>query len=206
MVAGRGAVLEGTTTSADAATASMAAFAGYEPQVSLVLKTVRGLRMPVETQFSPSDIRSLSDDNIIPIIDPTLIPGESLHFAEGRAFTTDANLLYVDIVRVLDDIDFRLKAGLVGAIGDARITKAGLSGVKARTEGILGPLQRAAVIDGFEVTIPVLDILFLPEAARSPSDINLLDTARADRQVDMVVAIVYGPAVHHLLVTLAPTF
>ena len=68
-------------------------------------------------------------------------------------------------------------------IGDARITKAGLSGVKARTEGILGPLQRAAVIDGFEVTIPVLDILFVPEAARSPADVNAIETARANRQV-----------------------
>src|SRR3954447_376019 len=120
--------------------------------------------MPVETQFSPTEIKSLSDEEIIPIIDPALVPGESLHFAEGRAFTTDADLLYVDIVRVLDDIDFRLKAGLVGTIGDARITKAGLSGVKARTEGILGPLQRAAVIDAYEVMIPVLDILFIPES------------------------------------------
>lgn len=94
----------------------------------------------------------------------------------------------------------------MGVIGDARITKAGLSGVKARTEGILGPLQRAAVIDGFEVTIPVLDILFVPEAARSPADVNAIETARANRQVDMVVSITYGPAVHHLLVTLAPKF
>jgi hypothetical protein len=206
MVAGRGAVFEGTADRADAATAAMAAMAGYAPQVSLVLKKVRGLGMPVEAQFSPGEIKALSEDDMIPIIDPVLVPGEGLHFAEGRAFTTDPDLLYVDTVRVLDDIDFRLKAGLVGVIGDARITKAGLSGVKARTEGILGPLQRAAVIDGFEVTIPVLDILFLPEAARSPADVNLLDTARANRQVDMVVAIVYGPAVHHLLVTLAPTF
>ena len=37
MVAGRGAVLEGTDTAADAATAAMAAFAGYEPHVSVVL-------------------------------------------------------------------------------------------------------------------------------------------------------------------------
>jgi hypothetical protein len=206
MIAGRGAVAEGTANLADAATAAMAAFAGYAPQVSVVLKKVRGIQMPVETQFSPTEIKSLSDEEIIPIIDPALIPGESLHFAEGRAFTTDANLLYVDIVRVLDDIDFRLKAGLIGAIGDARITKAGLSAVKARTDGILGPLQRAAVIDGFEVTIPVLDLLFLPESARTPADVNTINTARAGRQVDMVVSITYGPAVHHLVVKLAPKF
>jgi hypothetical protein len=206
MIAGRGATVEGTTAPADAATASMAAFAGYQPQVSLVLKRVRGVRMPVETQFTPSEIRALSEEEIIPIIDPALIPGESLHFAEGRAYTTDTSLLYIDIVRVLDDIDFRLKAGLVGVIGDARITKPGLSAVKARTEGILGPLERAAVIDGFEVTIPVLDILFIPEAARTPADQNIVAEARAERQVDLFVEIELGPATHHLVVHLTPTF
>ena len=204
MVAGRGAVLEGTDTAADAATAAMAAFAGYEPHVSVVLKKVRGLRMPVETQFSPGEIKALSEEEIIPIIDPALIPGESLHFAEGRAFTTDESLLYLDTVRVLDQLDFLLKAGLVGVIGDARITKAGLSSVKARTEGILGPLQRAAVIDGFEVTIPVLDILFIPEAARTPADAGVVAAARTNRQVVMVVALALGPATHHLVVHLAP--
>jgi hypothetical protein len=206
LVAARGAVVEGTTDPADAATASMAAFAGYAPHISVVLKRVRGMQMPTETQFSPGEIKSLSDEEIIPIIDPALIVGEGLHFAEGRAFTTDANLLYVDIVRVLDDIDFRLKAGLIGSVGDARITKAGLTAVKARTEGILGPLQRNAVIDDFAVSVPVLDILFIPEAARTPADVNIVNTARASRTVEMNVSITYGPAVHLLRVKLAPKF
>lgn len=206
MVAARGAVLEGTTSPADAATAAMAAVAGLPPHASMVLKKVRGMRMATELQFGPTEIKGLSDEEIDPIIDPTLIPGESLHFAEGRAFTTDANLLYVDIVRVLDDIDFRLKAGLIGSIGDARITKAGLNALKARTEGILGPLERSGVIAGFEIRIPVLDILFLPESARSPADTNIVNTARANRTVDMLVSITYGPAVHLLRVTLAPKF
>jgi hypothetical protein len=206
LVAARGAVADGTTDPADAATASMAAFAGYRPQISVVLKKVRGIQMPTATQFAPGEIKDLSEGDIIPIIDPVLIPGEGLHFAEGRTFTSDPDLLYVDIVRVLDDIDFRLKAGLVGSVGDARITKAGLTAVKARTEGILGPLQQNAVIDDFSVSIPVLDILFIPEAARSPADVNTVNTARANRTVEMHVSITYGPAVHLLVVTLAPKF
>ena len=206
LVAGRGAVYEGTVNPGDVATASMAAFAGFPPHVSMVLKKLRGLQMPVQLQWGPGEIKGLSEEEVIPIIDPALIEGESLHFAEGRAFTTDASLLYIDIVRVLDDIDFRLKAGLVGSIGDARITKAGLSAVKVRTEGILGPLQREAVIDGFEVRIPVLDILFIPEAARAAADVNIVNTARASRTVEMFVSITYGPAVHQLRVTLAPKF
>lgn len=199
LVAARGAT-------GDAATAAMAAIAGFPPQASILLKPVRGISIPIEQQYSPSEIRALSEENVIPIIDPALIPGESLHFAEGRCFTSNADLLYVDVVRVLDDIDFRLKAGLVGAVGDARITKPGLTALGLRTEGILGPLQRAAVIDAFTVSIPVLDILNVPESARTPTDTAIVTTARASRSVDMLVTVVYGPAVHRLKVTLAPKF
>lgn len=190
----------------DAAAASMAAIAGFDPQVSVVLKRVRGVTMPTEARFSASEIKQLSEDGIIPLISPSLIVGGGLYFGEGRTFTSDASLLYVDIVRVLDDIDFQLKAGLIGEIGDARITKSGLTLVKTRTEGILGPLQRNAVIDAFDISIPVLDVLSVPDSARSTTDNALVTTARANRTVDMFVSITYGPAVHMLKVTLAPTF
>lgn len=199
MIAARGA-----TT--DAATAAMAAIAGYQPHVSMVLKKVRGVSMPVEKQYGPSEIKGLSESEIIPVIDPALIVGESLHFAEGRCFTTDANLLYIDIVRTLDDIEFRLKAGLIGSVGDARITKAGMTRVKTRVEGILGPLKRRAVIADFSVDIPVLNILSLPESTWTATDTSIVTTARANRTVDMYVTVTYGPAVHHLKVTLAPKF
>jgi hypothetical protein len=197
MIAARGA-------SGDAATGAMAAIAGYEPQVSTVLKRVRGLTMPVQSQYSPSEIVGLSDENIIPIIDPVLVVGDSLHLAEGRAFTTDASLLYIDLVRVLDDIDFRLKAGLIGVIGDARITKFGMTRLANRAAGILGPLKRSGVIVDFAVSIPVLDILGIPESAWTPTESAIITAARLNREVDMFVSVTYGPAVHLLRVTLSP--
>jgi len=190
----------------DAASACMSAMAGYQPHISLVLKKIRGLTMPVQSQYSPSEIKGLSEGGIIPIIDPALIVGDSLHFAEGRAFTSDAALLFVDIVRVLDDIDFRLKAGLIGMVGDARITKSGLTALKTRAEGILGPLQRRAVIDNFAVEIPVLNILSIPESAWNATEQNIVVTARANREIDLFVTVTYGPAVHRLKVKLAPKF
>ncbi len=199
MIAARGAT-------GDAATAAMAAIAGYEPHVSTVLKPVRGFSMPIESQYAPSEIVGLSDEDVIPIIDPVLIVGESLHFAEGRCFTTDASLLYVDIVRVLDDIDFRLKAGLIGLIGSARITLSGLLRVSTRASGILGPLVRSSVIADYSVTIPVLDILRVPESTWTPTDAASVTTARAEREVDVYVSVTYGPAVHRLKVTLSPRF
>lgn len=190
----------------DAATAAMAAIAGYAPEVSTVLKRINGLTLPVQTQYGPSEIKGLSEQGIIPIIDPALIPGTSLHFAEGRLFTSDQSLAYIDIVRVLDDLDFRLKAGLIGLVGDARITKAGLTQLSTQIDGILGPLKRRAMIDNYTIDIPLLNILLVPEASRTPTENNLVTTARATRTVDAFIEVRYGPAIHLLKVTLAPKF
>jgi hypothetical protein len=205
---GRMVMMAARGSTQDVATAAMAAIAGYEPQVSMVLKPIRGITMPQTSQYGPGEITALTDDdnNINPVIDPDLIVGTNLYFAEDRTFTGDASRQYIDIVRVLDDIDFRLKAGLIGAIGDSRITLRGLTSVKLRTQGILEPLRENAVIDAYDISIPVLDILSVPDSARSPGDTNTVTTARADRAVDMYVSITYGPAVHYLHVTLKPSF
>jgi hypothetical protein len=199
MIAARGA-------DGDVATAAMAAIAGYEPHISVVLKRIRGVKIPLEQQYGPSEITGLSEQEIVPVIDPALIPGTSLHLAEGRCFTSDASMLFIDQVRTIDAIEFALKAGLIGTIGDARITRAGMTQLKSRFDGILGPLQRRAVIDAYEVRIPVLEILSIPEAARNDADNAEVSAARANRRVDVLVSITYGPAVHRLLVTLAPKF
>ncbi|WP_164015751.1 hypothetical protein [Pyxidicoccus trucidator] len=205
LVAARGAVADGSGP-ADVATAAMAAMAGFAPSTSILLKRVRGISIPVEAQFSSTEIKGLSEKEIIPIIQPALIVGGGFYFGEGRTFTSDATQLYVDLVRTLDDIDFRLKAGLVGLVGEARISRAGLTLIKSTVEGILGPLKRGAVIDEFSVSIPVLDVLAIPESARTSADNNIVTTARANRSVDMVVSVTYGPAVHRLRVTLQPKF
>lgn len=203
VVAGRAA---SDALAPDFATAAMAAIAGYEPHISPVLKQVRGTAIPKELQFSPSEIKALSAEGIIPIIDPELIPGEGQFLAEGTLFTSDAQRPFVDIVRVLDDIEFRLRAGLIGTIGDARITRPGLTLVKATADGILGPLKRRAVIDDFNISIPLLERLALPDSARTPADVNEITTARASRAVDMIVTVVYGPQIHQLGVKLRMTF
>ncbi|MFT8245010.1 hypothetical protein [Roseomonas sp. BN140053] len=193
-------------TAPDFATAAMAAIAGQPPHVSPVLKQVRGVAIPRELGFSPTEIKALAAEGIIPIIDPALIPGEGLFMADGGLFTTDARRPFVDIVRVLDDIQFRLRAGLIGTIGDARITKPGLTLVKLTAEGIVANLRRQNVIDGYTVTIPLLELLSIPESARTAADTQAITQARATRGVDMVVAIIYGPQVHHLGVTLRMDF
>ena len=74
--------------------------------------------------------------------------------------------------------------------------------LKVTTDGILGPLKRNAVIDDYTIEIPVLDILSTPQAAWTPTEANIVTTARANRTVDMMVTITYGPAVSTLKVSL----
>lgn len=208
LIAARGATYDPQKpdATADAASAAMGAIAGYAPSVSAVLKQVRGFFMPVTSQYSPSEITRLSREGIIPLIDPALIPGTGLYFADGGTWSSNGKLKYIDIVRVLDDVEFRLRAGLIGSAGDSRITKAGLTQIRLRTEGILGPLRSAAEIDDYAVSIHLLDILSLPPSARTPDEGNAVATARDTRQVSMRVQITLGPQVHQLTVTLAPTF
>ena len=199
IVAARGATV-------DAGTAAMAAIAGYVPQESVVLKPVRGVTMPLASQYSPSEIIGLAQKGINPIISPALMVGGGFYFGDARTYSSDAALQFIDIVRVLDDIDFKLKAGLVGAIGDDRITKSGLTLILSRTEGIMDPMVSAAEIDDYTIDIPLLDILIRPESTWSPGDTNMVTTARANRQITMYVNIVYGPAVHQIQVQLVPGF
>jgi hypothetical protein len=205
VVAARGATTD-SGQPADVATAAMAAIAGYAPNISIVLKRVRGITVPVAAQYTPAEIKALSEFGFVPIIQPALIVGGGFFFAEGRLYTSDASLLYVDILRTLDDIDFRLKSGLIGAIGDARITKAGMTAVKTRVDGILGPLKRGAIIDDYQIELPVLDILSVPENTWTATERQIVADARANRTVDMFVSVTYGPAVHRLRVTLQPKF
>lgn len=205
MIAARGAI-DDNDAAAEIAAAGASAIAGQAPATSVVLKKIRGFRMPLAGQYSPGEIMKLSNDGIIPVVDPALVVGESLHFAEATMYTTDASQKYIDIVRLLDDVEFRLKAGLIGLIGDARITKSGLASVIRKGEGILGVVQNTGAITGFSFVIPVYNALLKPEAARSATETQIIFTARSERLVDMFVTIVIGPAIHRLKIALQPKF
>ena len=203
---GRMVVVAARGATSDAATAAMAAIAGYDPQISMVLKPIAGVTIANADQYSPTEIKQLSELDIIPIISPALIVGGGFYFGEGRTYSSNAALQYIDIVRTLDDIDFRLKAGLVGAIGDARITKFGLRQVATRIDGILQPLQARQMIDGYSVSIPVLDILSTPESGWTAGQAATVANARANRVVDVYATLLLGPAVHRLHIFVNPTF
>ncbi|MFF3335594.1 hypothetical protein ACFYWX_39705 [Streptomyces sp. NPDC002888] len=204
--AGRMVLVAARGADGDVAAATAAVIAAHPPHVSLLLKQVKGVRIPKEKQYGPSEIAELSNAGINPVIDPALIPGEGLHLADGQTFSTDPAYGYIDVRRVVDHVEFLLRAGLIGSIGDARITRTGLTLLKQRTESILGGLLRDTVIAGFSVGIPVLDVLGRPESAWTEPDRDLVRTARGQRAVDIHTSITYGPAVHRLHVKLAVTY
>lgn len=207
LVAARGATTNAAGTpppGADAAAAAMGAIAGFPPGTSVVLKQVRGFTMPITQQYVPAEVTGLAGAGVIPLVDPTLIPGTGLFMGDGGTFSSDAGRVYVDVVRLVDQVDFLLRAGLIGSVGDARITKAGLTTVRIRVEGILGPLQQAWAIDDFTVSIPLLAILDLPESARSAADRAQVVTARQTRQVTVLITMTIASQVSRFNVTLKP--
>jgi hypothetical protein len=206
LVAARGATLDPTsaTATADAAAAVLGTVAGYPPGTSVVLKQVRGFTMPVTSQYTPAEITGLASQGVIPVIDPALIPGAGLYLADGGVFSSDAARNYLDLVTLLDQMEFALRAGLIGAIGDSRITKAGLTAVRVRIESVLAPFLASGVIDSFTVTIPLLAVLSLPESARSAADTAALTTARQTRQVTAVAEVEIAATTHQVNVTLVP--
>jgi hypothetical protein len=187
----------------DVAAAAMGTIAGFPPQVSVLMKQVREVKIPRERQFSGAEIRQLAEKFIIPVIDPELIPGEGLFLGSGRCYTTDTSRLFPDIVRVLDQIEFLLRAGLIGSIGNVRIDRLGIQALRGRFDAILGPLQSSRVIDSYSVDIPLQPILEAAEAARSPGEVEVLTSARTTRIVEVLLSVVYAGSVHFLDVNLA---
>ncbi|MGW1765477.1 hypothetical protein ACWCQL_15575 [Streptomyces sp. NPDC002073] len=187
----------------DVAAAVTGAIAGHPPHASVLLKPVNEVKIPLGAQFTGTEIHELTQKFIIPVIDPELIPGEGLYLGSGRSYTTKTDRLYVDVVRVLDHIEFLLKAGLIGSIGETRIDRLGMQALRSRIDGILSPLVTSGVITAFTIDIPLLPILEAEEAGRTPGQLNTLTTARTQRTVEVLLSVTYAGAVHFLDVNLA---
>ena len=205
LVAARVSTAGGAPVS-DVAACAMATIAGYQPHISVLLKQVAAVDIPLPRQFTGTEVAQLAEKAMLPLLDPEYIAGEGVFLGSGRAYNpADPSRLYVDVVRVLDDIEFRLKAGLIGTIGNVRIDRLGMQGLRSRFDAVLEPLRSARVIDGYTVDIPVLPILETEEADRSPGARTTLTTTRTSRAVDVIVTVTYAGSVHFLDVKLALT-
>jgi hypothetical protein len=193
----------------DAAAAVAGTIAGYEPAVSLVLKPVN-----IQTQlFTPTQIQTINgaveDRTTGPtgagvnwLTHPTLIPGAGVYLGEGYTGNPGGGKKFVDIVRVIDDVSFKLKAQLITTIGSLRISRAGLRTLISQMQVVLLPMVDSGILDDFQIHVPLLTILDKPENARTPDEQAALTQAHAQRLVQVVVAVSYAAAIHRISIDL----
>jgi hypothetical protein len=190
----------------DVAAAIAGTIAGYEPNVSLLLKPV-----VVDNDggaFTPTEIGQINDQETSKgvgvnwLTTSPLIPGGGFYMGEAYTGTKANNRGYIDIVRTIDDISFRLKARLIRSIGNVRISRAGLRSLIAQMEAVLDPLVLDEVITGYQVVVPLLSILDKDPATLTRPESDEKTNAEASRLVKIAIAVEYAAAVHRLAINL----
>jgi len=195
-------VCYGSNSYKDVAAAAAGKICQYEPWISMILKPLEGI---TQTQaFTSTEETALITMQVNPIVDPELIVGSGLYTGEGYNLGSDASQMYIDIVRTIDDIIFRLKANLTNpaVIGTIKINAAGLRTLTARVRAIMSPRVKVGEIDSFEVNVPLLPLAAIPASERSTEQSAELNTAKAIRNVDVEVSIEYSGAIHGIAITL----
>lgn len=181
----------------DAAAAVAGAIAGYEPHISLLLKPVS---LAMDTLFSDSEIDAFNNARVNWLTDPSLIPGKGLYM--GEAYTLGADIPYIDIIRTIDDISFRLKAQLIRSIGDLRVSRSGLRTLVSQMTAVLEPLRQREVIEGYDVFLPLLVLLDKDPASLTDAELQQINNTQNARAVDAIISVDYAGAIHRLNITL----
>jgi hypothetical protein len=184
----------------DVAAAVAGVIAGYEPHVSLLLKP---LSIDMTGQFTVTEIDALYAGSVNWVTSPAMLPGHGLYLGEGLTASPTGNKKYIDIVRTLDDISFRVKAALIEAVGDLRIDRPGLRTVVTLVQTVLSPLVGRGVIEDYTVHIPLLVLLERDRATLTAGEVKLIGQQRSSRTVDMELSVVYAGVIHQITVRLA---
>jgi hypothetical protein len=187
------------TSGDDVAAAAAGVIAGHEPQESMLLKPIR---IGMTGTFTDQDITAFDSKSINWITSPTLIPDHSLFIGEGYTANPSGNKKYIDVVRTLDDVNFRIKAALIQAIGDLRISRSGMRSIVTLVQSVLSPLVAQEVIEDYSVHIPLLVLLDRDQATLSGDEVQQIADRRRSRLVDMTVSVVYAGAIHRLNIEL----
>jgi hypothetical protein len=183
----------------DAAAAASGVIAGYEPHISVLLKPIR-INM-IDT-FSDGDIDTFYRAAVNWVTSPILIPGHGLFLGEGLTADPSQNKKYIDIVRTIDDVNFRIKAELIRAIGNFRVSRSGLRSIATLVQSVLSPLVNLQVIEDYLVYIPLLVLLDKDPNTLSTGELTQIQQAQATRSVDIVATVTYAGAIHRLHVKL----
>ena len=158
----------------------------------------------ISTYLSPSD-SNLNEPHVIPILHPDFLAGSGPVMGEG-GFTADGTgqRLYINIVRTIDDIAFRLKAALTSpqVIGTLRINRPGLRVLVSIVRATLKARVAAGEIDDFDVDIPIQALTEADPSTLTPDQQQQLQQVQNSRQLAFNISVTYSGAIHQLVVTL----
>ncbi|MBF6328329.1 hypothetical protein [Nocardia transvalensis] len=195
----------------DAAAAVAGTIAGYPPYTSMVLKQVAIVSPPftsaqIDTLNGSEDESNpvppgIAGNGVIWLTSPTLIPGGGVYLGEGYTGNS-RGLKFIDVQRTIDDVTFRLKARMIGAIGNLRISRSGLRALVVQMEAVLNPLVEAGVLEGFTVTVPVLNLLDADPATLTPAQVQAVRDAHSRRIAQVLVGVEYAGAMHRININL----
>jgi hypothetical protein len=191
----------------DAAAAVAGTIAGYEPHVSMLLKQVSIASDP----FTAAEIDAINGSETFDsgpagkgvnwLVDPALIAGGGIYLGEGYTGNPGGKK-FIDVQRTIDDCSFKLKARLIRSVGNLRISRSGLRSLVVQMEAVLDPLVAGGVIEGYQIVIPVLDLLDADPASLTAAQLQAIQDAQADRVVEVLIAIDYAGAIHRIAITL----
>lgn len=190
-------------SASDVATVIAGLLASAKPWESLIMKNVSGV---VQTsQFTTAQITTLDTAQINPLVDPLYLTGTG--YVLGTDYTCgliSGGIYRVDIRRTLDDVTYKLKAGLTNPtiIGNIRINKTGLSALSGKISAILQTAVNDGEIESYSIDIPVLNALIKDLNSRSDAEAAAIVTARTTRNIDVTVVVVYSGAIHTIDVEL----
>jgi hypothetical protein len=192
----------------DVAAAVAGTIAGYQPHISMLLKPVAGVDSDL---FTGAEIDLINGSEtfdsgpagagVIWLDDPALIPGHGLYLGEGYTGNPGGKK-YIDIVRTMDNISFLLKAELINSIGNIRISRSGLRALRATMAAVLNPLVDQGVIEGYDLTIPLLALLDRDPSSLTAEQLDQITNAQNQRVVEVLASIDYAGAIHRLAINL----
>jgi hypothetical protein len=194
----------------DIACAAAGVIAGVDPWVSLILKPVNGIGIngdlsdgAIQTYLAPAN-SGLTQPHVIPILHPDFLAGSGPVMGEGFTADGTGQRLYIDIVRTIDDIAFRLKAALTSpqVIGTLRINRPGLRVLRTIVRATLKGRVDAGEIDDFAVDIPIQALTEADPSTLTSDQQQQLQQVQNSRQLAFNISVNYSGAIHQLVVTL----
>lgn len=200
----------------DAASAVAGTIAGYPPHTSMVLKqvainnvpftnaqidTINGAEDEGSPEAPPPVPAAIAGKGVVWLTSPALIPGKGTYLGEGYT-GNPSKKKYIDVQRTIDDVTFRLKARLIGAIGNLRISRSGLRALIVTMEAVLNPLVAGGVLESYRLTIPILNLLDADPATLTDTQVQAIHDAYTSRVAQVLASVEYAGAMHRIHINL----